>query len=312
MTYTGPEKIPFANTTAAWYADRYPGDKFEANVGVLHTTEGPSRPSYDGGAVAPNITGVPDPVSKTIRWYQHFPVDMSSRALVNQSGGVETNTLNAFQIELVGTCDQATYLRWQQAGTWAIYWPGAPDWALAEVAKLVRWLHDNHSIPVRSTVTWKAYPGSYGLGNGVRLSGAEWEAYYGWLGHQHVPENYHGDPGGINWKRIEELAIGEVNVALTKTDVVTLAKADDVFKSPDSGLASETNKYWTLESYLYESYRVSRDASKAATGARADVKAVKSAVEALSAKVDALATGGVDLDALAVKVADLLAKRLES
>lgn len=313
MTLSGPQKIPFAvSSGASWYQDTYLGDAMEVNVGVLHTTEGPSLPSYDGGAVAPNVTGVPDPKTKTIKWYQHFDVDRSSRALVNQSGGVQTNTLNCFQIELVGTCDQATYLRWQREGTWAIYWPGAPDWALAEVAKLVKWLHDNHGMQIESSVTWKAYPGSYGTSNGVRLSFDAWNNYYGWLGHQHVPENVHGDPGNINWKRIEELAIGEVNVALTKADVTTLVKTDDVIKSPNSADPKETNKFWTLESYLYETYKVASSAGTVATLARTDVAAVKKAVDAVSAKVDALATGGVDLDALAEKVADLLAARLQS
>src|SRR5215471_17719630 len=43
-----------------------------------------------------------------------------------------------------------------------------------------------------------ANPSSYGTSNGVRLSGSAWNAYKGILGHQHVPENDHGDPGDIN------------------------------------------------------------------------------------------------------------------
>lgn len=311
MTLTGPQKIPFAVTSGpSWYQDTYLGSPMEVNVGVIHTTEGTSLPSYDGGANAPNITGVPNLATKTIKWYQHFDVDRSSRALVNASGGVQTNTANCFQIELVGTCDQATYLRWQNAGTWAVYWPGAPDWALAEVAKLVRWLHDNHDLKIQSSVTWKAYPGSYGASNGVRLSFSQWGEYYGWLGHQHVPENYHGDPGAINWKRIEELAIGEVNVALTTADVSKILKTDGLAKSPDYLLDTETNKFWTIESYLYEGYRTARDGAADAAAAKAAVAGVGKQVADLSKKVDALSTGGVDLDALAAKVADLLAARL--
>ncbi|MGP3971520.1 hypothetical protein [Streptomyces sp. 6N223] len=56
-------------------------------------------------------------------------------------------------------------------------------------------------------MTWKPYPASYGP-NGVRLTGAQWLAYYGWLGHQHVPENDHGDPGDIDFARVLEHAKG--------------------------------------------------------------------------------------------------------
>lgn len=95
----------------------------------------------------------------------------------------------------------------------------------------------------------------------------------------------------------------EESVALTTADVAKIAKTDGVFKSPDYALATEENKFWTLESYQYETYRTAR------TGAQG-VARLEAAVKALSAKVDALQTGGVDLDALADKVADKLADRL--
>lgn len=310
MVYTGPQKIPGASLTY-WYQDNYPGTRMESNVGVVHTTEGRTLPSYSGGASAPNVTLVPDFAKKVLKIYQHFDVDMSSRALRNQSGGVQTNTANAFQIELVGTCDPATKKKWSDAGYQFIYWPEAPDWALAELAKLVRWLKENHLVKAQSTVTWKAYPGSYGNSD-VRLSGAEWTAYYGWLGHQHVPENDHGDPGNINFKRVLELANGEVNenVAITKADVGTVYKTDGVIKSPDYLLDSESNKFWTAESYFYETYRLVRTVRTEAAQDRATVQAVKDSLAALHSKVDVLATGSVNIDAIAAKVADLLAARL--
>lgn len=207
MALTGPQKIPFAVTSgASWYGDNYAGTPFEANVGVVHTTEGTTLPSYGGGASAPNITGVPDFAAQKLKWYQHYDVDRSARALLNKAGGVETNQANAFQVELVGTCDPATRDKWLREGREFIFWPDAPDWALKEVAKLVRWLSDNHKIQIKSTVTWKAYPASYG-NSSVRLTGAQWNAYYGWLGHQHVPENDHGDPGNIDFDRVIQFAL---------------------------------------------------------------------------------------------------------
>lgn len=209
MTKTGQQRYPEASTSY-WYQDNYPGSAMESNVGVVHTTEGMSLPSYGGGSSAPNFTALPDMKNHRLRFYQHFDFDVSSRALMNRSGGVETNTLNAMQLELVGTCDPKHRTSWgsRRAGIDYIFWPDAPDWALAELGKFVRWCHDEHGIKMRSTVRWTPYPESYG-GGSYRLSGGEWRGYYGWLGHQHVPENDHGDPGNINFSRVLEYARGE-------------------------------------------------------------------------------------------------------
>lgn len=227
MTLTGPQKYPGASTTY-WYGTKYPGSAMESNVGVVHTTEGTSLPSYSGGSEAPNFTAKPDIKNKKLVWYQHFDFDRSSRALVNKSGGVETNTANVVQIELVGTCDPAHKTSWSgsKAGVDYIYWPAAPDWALAELAKFVYWSFVNHKIKMQSTVVWKAYPGSYGTSNGVRLSNSAWNAYYGWLGHQHIPENDHGDPGNINFARVLELAKA---MAVPPTEYHIVVKDDTLY-----------------------------------------------------------------------------------
>ncbi|MGQ4724069.1 hypothetical protein [Streptomyces tunisiensis] len=123
---TGPQRYPGAST-AYWYQNRFGGDLQEVNVVVLHTTEGTNLPSYGGGSSAPNLTLVPDFKTKGLKAYQHFDFDRSSRALVNLSGGVETNTCNVTQVELVGTCDPATHAKWKKAGYSYIYWPEAHD-----------------------------------------------------------------------------------------------------------------------------------------------------------------------------------------
>ncbi|MDT3396575.1 hypothetical protein RKE29_07955 [Streptomyces sp. B1866] len=182
-------------------------------------------PDYGGGASAPNFTALPDIRAGKLRWFQHFDFDVSARALVNRSGGVETNTANAVQVELVGTCDPDHRASWgrQKAGTDYLYWPDAPDWALAELARFVRWAHDHHGVRLESTVVWKAYPGSYGA-NGVRLTGAQWGAYYGWLGHQHVPENcVHPETpvlcADLVWRPAGELRPGDGIVAFDEETV---------------------------------------------------------------------------------------------
>ncbi len=311
MTLTGPQKYPGADQTL-FFGNKYTGSPMEVNVCVWHTTEGRTVTDYDGGAVAPTLTAAPDMSAKRLRWYQHYDIDRSARALVNTAGGVETNTNNACQIELVGTCDPHTRDTWNSQGRAGefIHWPDAPDWALQGVADFVNWLHTNHNVAIRSTVTWKAYPGSYGTNNGVRLSGAEWNAYYGHLGHEHVTENLHGDPGDMDFARVIQLALGGTeDMALTTDDIKKIFGTDEILPSPDN--ATDTNKFWTLASYQRETYLRARSAQAAGDAATAAAKAVLAEVKALEAKVDGIATGGVDLDALAKKVADLLAARLK-
>lgn len=191
MAKSGPQRYPGAST-AYWYGSKYPGSPMESNVIVWHSTEGTSLPSYGGGSSAPNFTAVPDFTAKRLVWYQHFDFDVSARALVNRSGGVETNTLNVVQVEIVGTCDPTTHKKWGSRPH--LYTPDLPDWAIRDLAAFAKWAHDNHSVPLTSEVTFKAYPSSYGS-NGVRMSGSKWNSFKGHCGHQHVPENDHGDPG---------------------------------------------------------------------------------------------------------------------
>lgn len=203
---TGLQRYPGASTSY-WYQTRYGGDAMESNVIVWHSTEGTSLPDYDGGALAPNVTAVPDFAAQRLKWFQHFDFDTSSRALRNLAGGVQTNTLNVCQVEIVGTCDPTTHAKWVRAGTRHLYMPELPDWAVRDLAAFAKWAHDQHGVPLASGVTFKAYPSSYGS-NGVRMSGAAWTAFTGHCGHQHVPENDHGDPGSFPMAAILTAAKG--------------------------------------------------------------------------------------------------------
>jgi hypothetical protein len=228
MALTGPQKFPGAST-AYWYQRGFPGSAMETNVIVWHSTEGTSLPSYSGGAVAPNLTAVPDFGAKRIRWYQHFDFDVSSRALRNLAGGVETNTANVCQVEVVGTCDPSAHRRW---GGQHLYMPELPDWAVRDLAAFAKWAHEQHGVPLKSGLTFKPYPASYGA-NGVRLTGSQWRNFYGHCGHQHVPENDHGDPGAFPMAPILARAKGDTP---QETDMPeTVGRTDDGKKSRAPG-----------------------------------------------------------------------------
>jgi hypothetical protein len=134
-----------------------------------HSTETSGFPSYSTGFF-PNMTI--NPVTGEVR--QHIPANRAGRALRNETGGVQTNRWNVFQIEWIGFANKVPF---HPVG--------------AEVAA---WLEDVRSCPRVERVNWLPFPSSFGQ-TGVRLSDAAWTDYSGHLAHMHAPENDHGDPG---------------------------------------------------------------------------------------------------------------------
>ncbi len=137
---------------------------------------------------------------RTFRVWQHISLRKAGRALKNLSGGVQTNREGCIQIEIVG---QAVN-------------PFTDDPVMVEgMAKLMRWIEQETDIPRSSGVTFHAYPSSYGNGMKQRLTFDQWRNYAGWLGHQHVPENSHGDPGAIDINRLLGSHAGAVRLSPT-------------------------------------------------------------------------------------------------
>lgn len=285
---TGPQRYPGAST-AYWHQDNYGGDSMESNVIVWHSTEGTSLPGYAGGAEAPNFTAKPDFAAKKLVWFQHFDFDTSSRALVNLAGGVQTNTLNVCQVEIVGTCDQTTHAKWVKAGYAHLYTPELPDWAVRDLAAFAKWAHDQHGVPLTSAVTFKAYPGSYGTSNGVRMSAAKWNAYTGHCGHQHVPENLHGDPGLLPMAAILTAAKGGTTAPPQEDDMPTadeiataVLKMDGLISIPG---ASATNPTYTLASTQTEILKRVDKANLTLAAQKATIDELVKAVATLAANV---------------------------
>lgn len=189
-----------------YFADRHPGSIFTPNVTVLHTTEGGNVTDYDGGKVAPNIT---ISVRRRKVW-EHYPLNMSSRALRNLKGGVETNTLNVVQVEILGSCDPKSRV---QPKSYAftddeLRWLGQ---VLRQIVALCP------QIPLNvTTQPWLRYDASYGNRNGQRMSNAVWSRFRGICGHMHVPENLHGDPSDLAVARALELSLPRVTGGQSK------------------------------------------------------------------------------------------------
>lgn len=162
----------------------------EPDVLVLHTTEGMGWPGYNGGGTAPHVTIRPRPgVGIEVR--EHIAFGNYAKALENRSGGVQTNRRGAVQVELIGTCDP----KHRGDSRW-YFWPEADAVVLKALADYLRPVLATYKIPHRGPA-FVAYPKSYGLRASQRMSGAEWVRFEGICGHQHVPENTHGDPGAF-------------------------------------------------------------------------------------------------------------------
>lgn len=151
--------------------------------GLLHTTEGTRLPNYDG--TQPHFTIGRNGAGAAVQLWQHLPITVAARALRNSSGGEQTNRHGVIQIEIIGSAASMGDLATTD-----------PDLFTA-LGQWMRWVEATTGV---ARVSNHAFDGdaSYGLTGTTRLSEAEWAATTGWIGHQHVPENTHWDPGRID------------------------------------------------------------------------------------------------------------------
>jgi N-acetylmuramoyl-L-alanine amidase len=161
----------------------------------LHTTEGGSADgafsAYANSGCFPHFTVD----SETV--YQHLDTDTAASAVLNESGGVETNRLGAIQIEMVGYADDPK-----------------SHAMLALVAELCAWLEAEHGIP-------SEWPNGRPQGkNGPHnRSSSNWTSKSGWYGHSQVPENSHYDPGYLSDEELDILMGGKpVNIKVNGAD----------------------------------------------------------------------------------------------
>lgn len=180
--------------------------------GCLHTTEGSSWPTYDGWTVMPHATILPTR-GQGILIRQHLPFSQASFAL-RHTRPQPTNGDYIMQFELVGTCDPNGP---------GYFWPNADDTVLTALwRQVIKPLGDGFRIPFRAPA-FMAYPR---LAGSNRMTDAQFDTYSGWLGHQHVPQNDHGDPGAFPWARLVAIAVADIEEDnVTPADVQALAAA---------------------------------------------------------------------------------------
>lgn len=176
--WDGANKLPFAFQDGGSYS----GGPFR---GVIHTTEfktyTPSTKDYYGHRDPPHFTLVLADSGEAV-FYQHFDITTASRALVNLAGGVETNRRSAIQIEIAWKAAEIDQL---------------PEKMLGALWEWMRWVEDQAGVD--GSVYRKFYgEEAKGIHSVSRMTNDEWNDYDGWCGHQHVPENWHWDPGKLD------------------------------------------------------------------------------------------------------------------
>jgi hypothetical protein len=155
---------------------------------VIHTTEGGltgALTAYGKKRVVPHFTW--DRASR--RRLQHVDTVISVSALANDMGGVQTNRDSAIQVEITGFA--------VESHLWS-------DDDLRWIAECIREVCEQEGIDYRS---YKRFVGTEAgtIATEIapqRMSYAEWDAFSGVCGHQHVPENEHWNPGRLDYPKI--------------------------------------------------------------------------------------------------------------
>lgn len=171
-----------------------------ANKITLHSTEGPLLDSMKASDLYNslyNSTGKSYPPHFTIdmkrkKTYQHYTINKPSDAVGSH------DEVAGVQIEIVGysTSDKSSS-EWYLLDSKNF---GKDEWAY--LAQLLAAISSETGIPLTTGVDW-ATPG--------RLSKDEYKNYEGVLGHTHVPDNKHTDPGNI-WPMLSS-ELGNTSVA---------------------------------------------------------------------------------------------------
>lgn len=170
--------------------------------GCLHSTETSGYPGYGGWTINPHMDIMPIP-NRGIAGRQFIPLEYASFAL-RHTDNQQTNRDNVVQLELIGTCVK---------GGPGYYWPDADDAVLLDLHnKVIKPCSDILKIPLKAL---KFAPPD----QATRLTNAQFDSYSGWLGHEHVPQNTHVDPGAFPWDRMIALA--------NKPPVVVVVEEED-------------------------------------------------------------------------------------
>lgn len=232
---------PKADAKTQWWEDKYARGTFTAIEKVLlHTTETTGWPGYQSGALAPTLTYY----CKTRSWRQHNYINTSARALADPDATVvRENRDNVVQIEIIAYADEK-----MAASVGGLKVSALTEDNLKDIAAFLVWIRKEWGGPPLVSTKFAPYPESYGA-NAYRLTGPQYDAFKGVLGHSNVPAgdswgNRHGDPGALNIDRIMVLAKNLETVV--KPPAPTTPPTDEVIVISDADAKKIATAVWGL------------------------------------------------------------------
>lgn len=177
-------------------------DKVGPNKITLHSTEGGFHAGIDDDLYGVDEDGYVYPAHFTIDMksrtvYQHFPITKPSTAVV------EHDSSAGIQIEIMGYSNEALKDQANYDPSYYLYGDGnfsTDDWSY--LTNLLQAIAKETDIPLISAVD-PATGNAVDWSSASRLSVSSFEKAEGVLGHQHVPDNTHTDPGNI-WEKLQQ------------------------------------------------------------------------------------------------------------
>lgn len=211
---------PKANRTAQWWEGSFSRGRFDRIEKILlHTTETTGWPGYKAGASAPTLTYHP----RQRAWRQHNYLDTSARALVDPTGTtVRENRDNVIQIEIIAYSDERVAA---QVGGLKV--SQLTDDHYRDLAEFIAFIRREWGGPPLRAPKFIPYPTSYG-NSSVRMSGPEYDAYQGIVGHMHASGNDHGDPSDIDAPKLLRFVQALEGATTPATEEISMSAADDI------------------------------------------------------------------------------------
>ena len=186
--------------------------------GLLHTTEGTRLPTYEG--TQPHFTIGRNGSGSPVQIWQHLPITRAARALRNDEGGPQTNRYGVIQVEIIGSAAESHTMATRD-----------PD-LFQTIGQWMRWVEATAGVAHAANHPFDG-ESAYGLMGTTRLTQAEWEATTGWVGHQHVPENTHWDPGQIDIAGLLAVTVAPAASNSVPSSLATRSSAARFMSAPD-------------------------------------------------------------------------------
>jgi Peptidase family M23/N-acetylmuramoyl-L-alanine amidase len=184
IMYPGSVWDPIPKDGGGYFAGLRPFKSMTAKKVTLHTTEGSSKPNWEGmQSGIPHLTFDPG----TNQVWQHLPWDIAAYTLTGGDYSPNSDAGQNIQIEMIGFAEDTP--------TWS-------DEKYQNLEDLLAWISQAIGVPYTFPFPFTGNEG-YGEDGAVRQDWATFAGASGIVGHSHATYNDHWDPGALNVDKLE-------------------------------------------------------------------------------------------------------------